>query len=361
MKYLPLNEPCLKWQTNFKAYRFLIENHIARSATYLRDLLNHPGFISPDLLRHWSKLGLAEQVGLLIDPNAAEIIFAANEDLALACSSRLHLQLEDLMAAILRKAGSGYTHARTLPWLDHEPIHTANGIRVDVRGPLHGLGNPGIQSPDDGQIKYYLSRINDALEAIGEISPEALSLIETFTNTIHIRQNPGHPGFSSWSTHIGIGKITASNLHYVADDLAEVMDFLIHESIHGFLHLVEEHYGPFLEKEAYGSAWLKDKIVPSPWSGKRIDLGSYTHAIGVWYGLAQFWLKARRYEGRHARELSFDRIGGMIHQASAGFMKNDNVHLAAAERFVYMNKDYLSFSLKFQPEIADLRREAAHA
>ena len=121
---------------------------------------------------------------------------------------------------------------------------------------------------------------------------------------------------------------------------------------------MEEHYGPFLEPQAYSAAWIQEKVVPSPWSGKKIDLGSYTHAIAVWYGLAQFWLKARVTTEHELKPAVVDQ---MIQQASYGFLKERNVHLAAEERFLYLNKDYLSFSLGFQPEIAKQLRENAIA
>lgn len=293
---------------------------------------------------------------MILDPDAAEIIFAATESLAQARAVGLHTQLEDLIAVLIKKSGSTYLHPRPLPWADQEMMWAHHGLRIDVNGMLHHLNNPKIVAPSKEQAQFYLTQINKALEAIGEISPQALSLIQNFTHTVHLRQNPHHHGFSSWSTHIGIGKIVASNFDDVAGTLAEVMDFLIHESIHNFLHLVEEHYGPFLEDEAYTSNWIKEKIVASPWSGKKIDLGSYTHAIGVWYGLAQFWIRAQGYRGRHASELGAVQIEKMARQASKGFLKPGNVHTAAGTRFHFMNKDYLAFSLQFQAEISCLRR-----
>jgi hypothetical protein len=351
MKYLPLNQPCLKWEKSFDCYRFLIENHILRLINSFKSLLNQNGFISLETKDAWLRLKNEDQISLILDPDAAEIIITAKEDLNLALQNRLNVQLESLMKAVLSKTG----HCR------REPLYTSNGIRVDSCGFLHGLGNPKIQSTSENEARFFLQQIDKALAIIAEVSPEALSLINNFTNTIHIRRNPYHPNYSSWSTHIGIGKITASNFHEVANDIAEVVDFLIHESIHNFLHLVEEEYGPFLEDEAYSASWIKEKIVPSPWSGKKIDLGSYTHAISVWYGLARFWIKAQDYRGDYACDLPLARIQKMVDQASEGFLKNRNVHLVAADHFSYINKDFLACSLNFQPEICALRIGASRA
>jgi hypothetical protein len=356
VKYIPLNEPVLKWERPFGSFQFLIENHIARVAIYFQTLMQYDGFFRPKIKRAWLSLQPGKQIAIFVDPDAAEIIFTAKESVNLALRNRLNLQLEKLMAAVLSVADSRYQHSCPLVWTNHKPMYTFNGIRVDTFGMLHSLGNPKIQSPTDNQSRFYLQQINKALAIIADVSPAAFSLIENFTTTIHLRQNPHHPNYSSWSTHTGIGKITASNFHYVAEEICEVIDFLIHESIHNFLHLIEEQYGPFLEAHAYATTWIKEKIVTSPWSGKKVDLGSYTHAIAVWYGLAQFWIKAQSYNGRYADELIPSKVRNMIHQACKGFLQSDNVHLATGDLFSYLNKDFLSVSLNFQPEICELRR-----
>jgi hypothetical protein len=361
MKYRPLIKPCLKWETNFGDYGFLVENHLARLASHFQNLFDRPNYLNTEIKGAWKSLDQTSRIQLLVNPDAAEIILAAIEKPFMAFESSLKLQLEDLMAAVLIESGHQYSHPRSLPWAKRPTLFTTNGLRVDAEGMLHNLSHPNIVAPSAEQTNFYLVQVNKAMEVIAEVSTEALSLIENFTTTIHFRENPNHPNFCSWSTHIGVGKITASNFGDVASDLAEVIDFLIHESIHNFLHLVEEQYGPFLEEAAYSLPWIKEKIVPSPWSGKKIDLGSYTHAISVWYGLACFWLKAQDYAGRHAHELGPKRIEQMIAQASQGFIKRENVHLAAGERFSFMNKDFLSFSLGFQTEISQIRSESALA
>ena len=361
MKYLPLLKPCLKWETSFEAYGFLIENHLVRLAGHFQNLFDRPTFLDTKIKEAWRTLDHASKVKLLVNPDAAEIILAITETPLVAMKSSFIFQLEDLMAAVLIEANQSYIHPRHLLWAEKPSLFTANGLRIDADGMLHNLSHPNILAPSTEQTNFYVAQINKAMNVIAEVSPEALSLIENFTTTIHLRENPHHPNFCSWSTHTGVGKITACNFSDVASDLAEVIDFLIHESIHNFLHLVEEQYGPFLEDSAYSLPWIKEKIVPSPWSGKKIDLGSYTHAISVWYGLACFWLKAQGYAGPYAQELGAKRIQKMIAQASHGFTKRENVHLAAGERFSFMNKDFLSFSLGFQNEISQIQSESALA
>jgi hypothetical protein len=357
MKYRPMISPCLKWETNFETYGFLIENHLARLARHFQNLFDRPNFLDTEIKGAWKSLDQTSRIQLLVNPDAAEIILALVAPPLVAINNNIKFQLEDLMAGVLMEAGHPYIHLRPLPWARRPRLFTTNGLRVDANGMLHNLSHPNILTPSAEQTNFYVAQINKAMEVIAEVSPEALSLIENFTTTIHFRENPNHPNYCSWSTHIGVGKITACNFSDVADDLTEVVDFLIHESIHNFLHLVEEEYGPFLEHSAYSLPWIKEKIVPSPWSGKKIDLGSYTHAISVWYGLACFWLRAQAYAGSHAQELGAKRVQKMIAQASHGFIKRENVHLAAGERFSFMNKDFLSFSLGFQNEISQMHRE----
>jgi hypothetical protein len=339
MKYIPMQKDCLGWKENFEQFNFLIQAHLNRVAALFGEILSSD-LVSGELKAKVSKLNQQQCLSLIVSPAVCEILYAIKENQQSQYISALLYQLEYLVNEQL-----GLVEQT-------KSLYTNNNIIIDYNGLLHSLGNEKIKPVKLEKAKYYQEQINKALEIIKEVSPNTYSLIDNFTNVIHFREDPSRPNYASWSTHIGIGQIVACNFDYVVDDIEEVVDFIIHESTHNFLHLMEEKYGSFLEDISFEKKWVKEKIVASPWSGEKIDLGSYTHAVCVWYGLANFWQLTSESNVR-TNGLAQARVDKMVKQSTAGFIKPGCVHLAAEDKFFYMNKDYLKFSLSYQTTIAN--------
>ena len=108
------------------------------------------------------------------------------------------------------------------------------------------------------------------------------------------------PERSDWATsrsqrrHRGLAAFT--NLHSDGWFPEKIVDALVHEGIHALLFKTSVT-GRLFSPPPRGHPRV---TVVSPWSGRPLGLGAFTHACFVWFGLWHFWKQATSRSGRAA-------------------------------------------------------------
>jgi len=202
--------------------------------------------------------------------------------------------------------------------------HTANELVEIDTGPCWRAGTPYFASrilgdtvvdafspgavgwlPDvalgDGAFTssaYNLSiqKLLDACNTIAAASPHAADTVGTIARVILLRSDAQLHEFRAASSPIGIGRIVLRNPHLTDATVLEIVDGLVHETIHGLVDVVE------LDAPLVGTSF-SGQSASSPWTGRMLDLRTYLHACFVWYGLWQFWsqLATRSHDAALAR------------------------------------------------------------
>lgn len=219
-------------------------------------------------------------------------------------------------------------------------LKTRCGIALNYQSYIHNTGKNGIGGYDYSTALKHKERIETAKSLVVLASSSATSLIDSYTTNIQFRQNTERTNVVNSSTETSIGLIRSDNFHKIHNDLPEIVDMLVHESIHQYLHLFEEQIFDFVHIEALPKSWVEEREFPSPWSGNLLDLRSYTHAVLVWYGLIHFWSQYIDKNISHD-ELTIELAVKKLNEAKYGFIKTDDVleNLGYAKK--YLNQDYI--------------------
>ncbi len=231
-------------------------------------------------------------------------------------------------------------------------LKTVGGVSLNYQSYAHNTGEPGIGGYSYQDALKHKERIETAQAIVAKVSPSALSMVECFTTVIQFRQNTERPNVVNSSRHTSIGLIRCDNFHKLHDDMPEVVDMLVHESIHQFLHLFEEQLFAFVDVTKAPTETLDERLYPSPWSGNLLDLRSFTHAILVWYGLANFW--EQFYLGRFEHpEVSNELAKQKLDEACLGFLKCDSVLAPLSSVQGSLVPEYCKEILRIQNEIKE--------
>lgn len=234
------------------------------------------------------------------------------------------------------------------------PVQTDCGIQLNYQAYQHNTDLEGIGGYSHEWALKHKERIETGKEIIRNVSASAHSLVEIFTTVIQFRQNTAKPNVINSSSERSLGVIYCNNFHKIHGDMPEVVDMLVHESIHQHLHLFEEQVVSFLNKEEMSRELLDSRQFPSPWSGKLLDISSYTHAILVWYGLAHFWSQYLRSDGRHP-EVSTQLARQKLDEALFGFQKGESVLKNLGEHQIHLNAEYKAWVQLIEKELLEKR------
>jgi hypothetical protein len=264
----------------------------------------------------------------------------------------VRLQIVQALVAEVRYVNPGFQHPLQPNWtIDGDVVlnaqiaqkfpslRTACGIRLNYQSAIHNTGKEGIGGYTYDMALSHLERLETGLEIVESVSSSARSLVRLFTTTIQLRQNRNCPNVVNSSTHTSIGLIRSDNFHSLHEDMPEVVDMLVHESIHQYLHLFEEQLFPFVH--AVPKELLDQRLFASPWSGNLLDLRSYTHAILVWYGLWNFW-GSIVVSGYSHPEISQIQAQEKQAEAAFGFENSRSVLDNLSEARPYLDTEYVS-------------------
>lgn len=162
-------------------------------------------------------------------------------------------------------------------------------IVLDSRSPYSQMPFPGCRGlaarHSEPEIEIIIARLERAISIIGRISEIACESLVTFVRVIAIRrENLDSPGFASSSWPQEAGKLGLTNAHLPDVSMYQIVNALVHESVHNLLYAIES-VDPFYHDSDVATAY---RLV-SPWSGRSLFLHSFIHACFVWFALWSFW------------------------------------------------------------------------
>lgn len=356
----------LKFKGSFEAASSLISGHLGAVQKLLQKFLLRENLISDRERNRLNQLPDA-YLRLLTSPYLCELLMILEESQKLSCEDKRVLELQILQAVIaeIKREDPQYLHPLKPRWtlngdfvLDEDikvkfpALQTLCGIGINYQSYVHNTGKPGIGGYDFETAIKHKEKIEAGKRIIATVSMSSLSLVEQFTTVIQFRQNKNRPNVVNSSTHTSIGLIRCDNFQHLHDDMPEIVDMLVHESIHQYLHLFEEQLFAFVELKKMYEELLDSRQFPSPWSGNMLDIRSYTHAILVWYGLAHFW-KQFIDSGYSHPEVSQQQAKDKLSEALVGFVKAESVLDNLKEHRSLLDEHYQIFVEKIQKEIQD--------
>jgi hypothetical protein len=133
-----------------------------------------------------------------------------------------------------------------------------------------------------------LVTLQTAGEAIRATSLQVHEFICMFTRVLVCVKDAVAPSsFASGTTGQYIGRSFLANPQLDSVDSVAIADAMLHESIHGYLFMLEREHRWVSAQLYRGNDWIT-----SPWSGAKLRIRPYLQACFVWYGLLQFWCLA---------------------------------------------------------------------
>lgn len=342
----------LKFTKSFKPATVLILSHLDDVNKLLKKFLASDDLIDASVQNALNKLPHENYLRLISSPYICELLLVS-QTLTLENSRPLRQQILRAIIAEIRLADPGFKHECKTPWtinsdfvLDEKlqsvapALQTNCGIILNYQSYIHNTGKEGIGGYDHATALQHKERIETGKSLVSQVSPSALSLIENFTTMIQFRHNSARPNVVNSSTHTSIGLIRCDNFHKLHNDMPEIVDMLVHESIHQYLHLFEEQLFNFVDTKRLPQSVADVRQFPSPWSGNLLDIRSYTHAILVWYGLINFWTQFVESDVNHS-ELPKEKAYEKLAEAKYGFLNSKSVLDNLGECKSYLTPQYV--------------------
>jgi hypothetical protein len=354
----------LKFRDLFEGAYPLIAQHLTLVKECFERFISHEPTLTSDIRAALQRMPEANVYRLLASPYFAELLMLAENLTGEESDDRLIIRQQIIKSIIaeIKVSDPNYKHKMMPTWtiggdvvldpkvaLQFPALRTDCGIGINYQSDIHNTGRPGIGGYSFEFGLKHKERIECAKQIISNTSKSALSLIETFTVHIQFRQNQLHPNVVNSSTHTSIGLIRCDNFHKIHNDMPEIVDMLVHESIHQYLHLFEEQLFKFVNVEL-PIALNESREFPSPWSGNLLDLRSYTHAILVWWGLVNFWSQYLHGTHRHP-EVTTSHASSKLNEALVGFYNSGSVldNLGIARQ--YLNPTFVSEVERLQKKL----------
>ena len=163
---------------------------------------------------------------------------------------------------------------------------SARGIPVDnrspwTRGPLEEVSG-GDRTIGFGPLSSTVGHLEAAFDVIGATAPSADLAIRSLVEVIALRADvEPEARFTSASTRLALGRLILRNPHNAA--VLDLVDGIVHETVHFALDTFETQARLIIDRDQAGA------MLPSPWTGRRLNLDTYIQACFVWYALFNFW------------------------------------------------------------------------
>jgi hypothetical protein len=174
----------------------------------------------------------------------------------------------------------------------HRAPRLANGVPVDFDSPFRTGRLPDV-SGDDAELSraervVIIERLERAVASLGDASPGAARMVTQLSRVIVPRKDHGPDRqYRSTSTRICPGRPVLRNADLPEATTEELIDGLVHETIHCVIDLLELREPLVPDRQVRASM-----VVASPWTQRDLDIDTYLHACFVWYGLWNLWMQA---------------------------------------------------------------------
>lgn len=152
-----------------------------------------------------------------------------------------------------------------------------------LQHPTAGLKAPRRLS-DQEMLDARMS-LDAAVEVLKFASPLAFDVLIGLTSNIVVRCEDTRRG-ETWgaSSGVAIGRMVIVNVDAVGD-IEDLTAHVLHEVVHIALDCAE------LAQPLFPEISCATKLVESPWTGNRINLHAFAHAVVVWATLLAYWRK----------------------------------------------------------------------
>ncbi len=172
------------------------------------------------------------------------------------------------------------------------PPRLPQGAVLDAWSPHATARVPGVverfEPHTPAELRRILTGLHVAGRALPDLCPEASALVRRFAKTVLLRRDPDAPNqYLSESTEGVLGRVLLCNAHLPQVSALDLLESLVHESVHSYLSTVEL-FCPLLADRAR----MEERALVSPWTGNRLDAQRFVHAALVWYALAHLWRRA---------------------------------------------------------------------
>lgn len=355
----------LKFQTDFNDATVLVQKHLGLVQELLFEFIRDEALLTARDREALASMPEESYFRLLASPYVCEILMILKEQQGKSAEDvkPLKIQLLQALVAEIRLLRPDFSHSLNPTWtiggdvvLDpaiaekFPALQTDCGISLNYQSYVHNTGKEGVGGYNYETALLHKERIETGKKIIAAVSISSLSMVEVFTTAIQFRQNKNRPSVVNSSTHTSIGLIRCDNFHQLHVDMPEVVDMLVHESIHQYLHLFEEQLFPFVDGSEIPADLLDSREFPSPWSGNPLDIRSYTHAILVWYGLVHFWQQYLESGYEHS-EVTKDQAREKLQEALFGFVNSASVLDNLGESKKYLASEYVQQIAQIQQQL----------
>ena len=172
------------------------------------------------------------------------------------------------------------------------------GTVVDGYSPTYatifGYTPWSVEPHPDAEFEQATAKLAAAMEFIESVSGPACSMLDACLRVVSLGRVPADPNMTVSGSHPHLrGSAAFSNLHSLRWAPGQVVDALLHESIHCLISKMEISDNLFSSYLDAGSI-----SVTSPWSGRTLPLWAYVHACFLWFGSWHFWQLAGAHTGR---------------------------------------------------------------
>ncbi|MCJ2189053.1 hypothetical protein [Novosphingobium beihaiensis] len=163
-------------------------------------------------------------------------------------------------------------------------LRSESSRRLDQTSPI--FFKP-FEDPSLEESRDIVRKIEDAVREIDRLSPAFGRLIRNYTRRVYVRKVDSEPPASE-QVDSEIGSIRLRNMHSNNYTHEQVMDDLIHESVHNYLGSFEYVKFPFVRFAGENNRSLARPV--SPWSLRPIQMLPFLHAAFVYFAIYHFAL-----------------------------------------------------------------------
>jgi hypothetical protein len=233
------------------------------------------------LFEAYNGLSSETQASLLLSPVGFEAVWALAHSVT---EERLEILTRLCRNLVSRNKSDGPKENSFIFTVDNLPevdIGSDFCMERDSTSPVF-FGEFQAFTPEEvASLKFKLA---SAIAEIKLTSPTFLRLIQNYTRTIYIRKN-GTLSPASEQVDTQLGGIRLRNVHLDQYTHEQLMDDLIHESVHNFLATFELLNYPFVKFGGHNHANARPV---SPWSWRPIRVLPFLHAAFVYFALLHY-------------------------------------------------------------------------
>lgn len=268
-------------------------------------------------------IGLFEAYGALtLEAKAAVLLLPEGFS---AINALSHSASEENFASLIRLCaslqGDGAQHVLSSSSSDEDIFVVGDTLSLDLGSDFCRRCDPnspiffGEFQPHTAQEADTVKRkLAEALAEIGAVSPTFAKLIRNNTRTTFVRKHAGLvPASEQVDTEVG--GIRLRNVHLDEYTHEQLMDDLIHESVHNYLATFEFIHYPFL---VHGGSNEPNARPVSPWSMRPIRALPFVHAAFVYFAILNF--SRRRLRNGLASETSREDAVRRRNRYASGFL-----------------------------------------